>query len=124
MLMATRRMPLSTMAWATRSSMSVPLVASATGRPWSRGVRRDLENVGTKQRFAAGQDENRFGERGEVADKQQRFLGGKIVLHELLAHVEAAAMNALQIATRRGLPKKEPEFVVVFGFCDHSRSMV
>ena len=73
------------------------------------------------KRFAAGQDEYGFGKRCQCADKQQRFLGGKVVFHELPAHVETAAMNALQVATRRRLPEEEPELILVFGFCDHDR---
>jgi len=85
---------------------------------------RNLKNVRSKQRLAAGQDKYGFGKRGQCADKQQRFLGRKVALHELPAHVETAAVDALQIAARCRLPKKEPEPVVVFGFCDHTRRMV
>ena len=89
-----------------------------------RKLRRNLENVGTEKWFAAGQDEDGFGKRCQCADKQQCFLGGKVVFHELLTHVEAAAMNAFQVATRRRLPEKEPELTVVINCRDHGHRMV
>ena len=83
------------------------------------GVRRDLENVGAKERFTAGEDQDRSGEFSQVADKYQRLLGGKIGFHELLAHVETAAMNAFKVAARSRLPEEEPELTVVIDCRDH-----
>jgi hypothetical protein len=87
-------------------------------------VRSDLENVRAKERFTAGKDQDRLGEFSQVSDKYQRFLRGKIRFHELLAHVEAATMNAFEIAARSGLPEKEPELIEVIRCRDHGHQMI
>ncbi len=54
------------------------------GQAVFRGVRGDLENVGAKEWFTAGKDQDWLGELGQVTDKYQRLLGGEIVFMSCL----------------------------------------
>ena len=76
-------------------------------------VRGDLENVGTKKRFAAGKHEDGFGEFGKLTHKRQRLVGRHVGFHQLLAHVETAAMDAFEVAPGSCLPEEESQLVIV-----------
>ena len=123
-LMETRRTPLSTILRATSLVTSVPLVPSATRIPFLRGETRELKNVGTVERFAAAEHQDRTAEIRDLRNDVEGARGGKIVGGGKFGGCRAA-MHASQVAAVGHFPENQPwnVFLLASSCCCHCLSL-
>ncbi len=77
------------------------------------GMACDVEDVGAKKRFAAGEDKDRAREGGDLVDELERFVGFQVLRHQLVGNRNAPAVDTGKVTARSRLPKDEAGWRVV-----------
>jgi len=72
-------------------------------QPAADGVLGDVEDVGAHERVAAGEDQDRAGERGDLVDEGEALLGAELALVRAVDR-RGAAVRTREVAAARDLP--------------------